>query len=63
MSDEPYIIMWPELHWRLDEINERHAHVTVFDHGARAGTLTLDRHTWELLARHDRRLIPTSHEQ
>jgi hypothetical protein len=54
----PTIVMWPELHWRLDAINDRHAHVTVYDHGARAGTLMLDRRTWDLLARYDTRLSP-----
>ena len=59
-SEKRVIAMWPELHWRLDHIDARHAFVTVFDHGANAGTLVLDRNTWELMARYDRRLIPDS---
>jgi hypothetical protein len=49
--------MWPELSWRLDDLNDRHAHVTVFDHGASAGQLTLDRTTWDALTHHGARLV------
>lgn len=35
--------------FRCDELNPRHARVAVFDQGARAGTLTLDRETWEAI--------------
>jgi hypothetical protein len=56
-NPKPTIVMWPDLHWRLDDINAVHAFVTVFDHGANAGRLTLARRTWEQLARYDRRLI------
>lgn len=55
---KPVLEMWPELRWRLDSIDSRHAHVTVFDHGAHAGHLTLDHSTWELMTRYDRRLTP-----
>lgn len=55
---KPTIAMWPELRIRLDAIDSRHAHVSLFDHGARAGTLVLDRRTWELLTRYDKRMVP-----
>jgi hypothetical protein len=51
------LLMWPELRWRLDEINDRHAHVSVFDHGAHAGTLTLDRATWNALSHYGARCV------
>lgn len=56
--DRNTLVMWPDLHWRLTDINDRHAHVTVFDHGARAGELTLDRATWDALTHHGARLRP-----
>jgi hypothetical protein len=49
MPDRPTVDTWPGLRWRLDSLNARHAHVTVFDRGARSGTLILDHRTWERL--------------
>lgn len=39
----------PRLRWRLDQLDTRHARVAVFDRGALAGTLILDRETWEAM--------------
>ncbi len=62
MTDEftpkPTLDTWPELRWRQDQIDIRHAHVTVFDHGAHAGTLVLDRATWDAMTHHGARLKP-----
>lgn len=61
MSDEkPVLVMWPSLHWRLDDLNTVHAHVTLFDHGGAAGKLVLDRTTWDALTHHGARCVPES---
>ena len=49
MSQKLTIDASPRLRWRLDQLDARHAHVTVFDRGAHAGTLILDRETWEAM--------------
>lgn len=35
---------------RVDDANPRHVRFTLFDQGANAGTLTVDRETWEAFA-------------
>lgn len=49
MSQKLTIDASPRLRWRLDQLDTRHAHVTVFDRGAHAGTLILARETWEAM--------------
>lgn len=57
-SEKPVFRMWPELHWRLDRIDTRHAHVSLFDHGARAGEVILDRSTWDAMTHYGVRCVP-----
>lgn len=47
---------------RVDDENDRHVHLTVFDQGANAGNLVVDRATWVAIAGepHENESIPVS---